>query len=342
MEKPNLKHEEPASALIDTDIVATKRPSPRRLKWIEDTGLLRDEGVLFGIATAQGVERTEALKARLDAIDSYYLQLSAPHQSRYDDLTKQKEKAEEKIGVLQREAEALTKPIPDLPTVTTELPLMPERLQGPRLMFLAGATLLGCIGSIVLVYDLLEHSRLNYPLPVSIGLTLLALFSQFAPLSLLYKHESVAEAEAERPERWKRYFAEWGVVLAAAVFVTVWSFSDNLWVALSGLILLLVVFAISGRLLLGTLTRGAEWFRHLVAERKRRTDRQAAEETRKEKKGAIREEVVALGKQIDQYHKDMVICEIALKMFEHQAKERKALFLSEYELARQVPSPETF
>jgi hypothetical protein len=213
---------------------AIDRAAPEFL-WVEDEGLLRDEGVLFGLARDDG-----GLKAKEECIRAYFLLCRA-------ETTRVRGALEAELARLEslkeppqpREAEG--SPVPEG---------SPAALAVRYALGIMGAAA-ACAGTAVLVHEQLR-AAIGPAAPVTAGVVAAGFFTSFLPVSLLFTADG-----AERPGRtelWKIRLAEFGLPLAAALFVAAWS-AERLGLVrtVATAVLLFLVFAFCGRQVLSSI-----------------------------------------------------------------------------------------
>lgn len=239
--------------------------------WVENDGLLRDEGVLFGFAAFRMGEDAAMLEAKLASIAAAY----APCVEREKTLVAALDAERERL-VADRDAAradasaqttlARTPHAPDLDPYEPAAAHQRLRVAVPGLLALAGAVALGWT-----VYDLLMRSGLEHPVAAAVALTVLGFAGSFQPISVLHARHDVLNTRQDHPEMWKLHVSEWLLPLVAAILVGVLArraFDLPTVVAAAGF--LLVAFALVGRFLSGTLTRFA------IARRRGREEAEAA------------------------------------------------------------------
>ncbi|HSU13048.1 MAG TPA: hypothetical protein VLK66_03035 [Longimicrobium sp.] len=220
-------------------------------RWIEDDGLLRDEGVLFGLARDEG-----GLKAKEECIRAYYLFCRAETARVRAGLEAELARCESREAALPRPPASVEPAFPG-----DGAPAALAVRYGLGILASAAA----CVGTGALVYDQLR-SAFGPAALVTLGVVAAGFFTAFLPVSLLF----VADG-AERPGRvelWKIRLAEFGVPLVAAVFVAVWAWERLGGVrAVSTAALLFLVFVFAGRQLLSSVPRLGEAIRTMRAQR---------------------------------------------------------------------------
>jgi hypothetical protein len=212
-------------------------------KWIEDHGLLRDEGVITGLVDRSG----EALVHKLDCIRHYHdekAEAAQAVQTRFDEqlaaLGERRQRA-----VAEAEARPVEEPKNTLPNASSHY----------LLRYVAGGVLalLACAFNYALIYELLD-GHFERPGIIAGGVLIAGMFMLSQPTSRLFISERSQHDDDRAPEGWKQWLIEIGVPIAAALFATVWSFSE---LGLAGFLVTFLfiafLFFAGGKLLLTTL-----------------------------------------------------------------------------------------
>lgn len=234
---------------LGNEIDNNQRTSVRRLPhhtyaWIEDEGLLRDEGVVAGLAGAD-------LEAKVAAIRSYYEDWLANVRDELERIARKEKAIEKKEDSVRAKLERLLIQKDQL-TETTASQNGITATQEFFIRYLVGtAFAIGmCIGNAILIYELLAKV-FQHPVPIAIGVFLTGMFSLFRPLSLLFES---GEQDGQRVARWKLGLLEFGIPLVAAFFVVAWQIeSQNILRNVATFLFLFMLFLIAGKLLLSTL-----------------------------------------------------------------------------------------
>jgi len=226
--------------------------------WIENEGLLRDEGVVFGLAHNAG-----ALQEKEAAIRAYYRRREA-------EADRRRRAIEEELAVLRetRANEASSRPLaPISPTGDAPVDLDGHAMGGlvfRHAMGLAAAAV-ACVGTAFLVYEQLQPEFRN-PGIVTAGVVGAGFFTAFLPVSLLFVGDDARRAGGV--ELWKVRLAEFGLPLVAAGFVVAWAL-DRLGPvrAVATAALLFLAFTFAGRQVLSTVPRLGSVLRAMRQER---------------------------------------------------------------------------
>lgn len=222
-------------------------PAPGALDflWIEDEGLLRDEGVVFGLAGDRS-----ALEFKEAAIRAYFGHSSAESERKRTAL-------EAQIAEIRRQEELCLRADGDAVGMRDGLtrvsgddaPLATITRYGAGM----AAAVLATVGTGVLVFELLAPSFANSG-AVTLGVVCAAFFTAFLPVSILFA-QGGAQGDGD-VEPWKVWSAEIGLPIVAALFVTTWS-----WDTLTGAravalaLFLFLVFVFTGRQFLSSIPR---------------------------------------------------------------------------------------
>jgi len=224
----------------ETESEAVTEASPTR-SWIENRGLLRDEGTVLGLG---GME--EGLEHKIEVIRSHFEEKKAEvHRKReqldqkLSQVERRRSKAEEKISRLQERIED---------------PPVPERAQSGddrRYSLFRYAIGLLCAAGICgfnffLLHELLR-GHFEHPLLVTAGIFCTGLFALFQPTSLFFR----AGQKKQDMGHWTRWLTEVGMPVAASLFAVSWSYKALGPLRAGSLFLYLAMtFLLGGKLLL--------------------------------------------------------------------------------------------
>lgn len=284
-------------------------PGELQCLWIEDEGLLRDEGVVFGLTRTPG-----ALAEKEAAIRAF-------HRRRMAEDARRREAVEAELAaLLQRSARETDAVVEPAPAGSEAEGHAAGGLVARDALWLAAAAVT-CAGTAVLVHEQLRPHFQN-PGLVAAGVVGAGFFAALRPAPPPAGDGAHAASGAEpRMAIW----AELGVPLAAALFVVAWSL-DRLGPlrAAATVALLFLAFAFAGRQVLGTVLRLGSAIRALRLERALRLARSRERDAGRERDAldaavaALRRELAAL-RSAEEWE---AICDT-----------RVAIFRSEYELA---------
>ena len=227
-------------------VVQTIEDDVQEYLWITNEGLLRDEGVIFGMEGADA-------SAKLDAIRSFHERDKAPIRKEIEILRERIEETAAGLGDSQTRIEALS----------TELNALPAK-QGASIDLGLLFQLLAYLGICSLNYALLRFWSLSVfgnDLIIA-GIYLLGLFSVFSGRGSIYRMDGSREEGEGRPPRevWKVYTEEYLIPLCTSVFVVVMSwdlFKPHQSLAFFAVLTILFVF--SGKAFVFILFLFREW-----------------------------------------------------------------------------------
>jgi len=283
--------------------------------WIQNEGLLGDEGVVFGLGAGD-----ESVAYKEECIRAYYRRQVAHTARERGALQHEIDRLRERIGELTAQAGALTAPAATVPAEA-----------GYALVWRYGlgiaAAALACAGTATLVFNQLRP-ELQAAGVVTLGVVAAGFFTAFLPVSVLFVNDG-----DERPgnvELWKVRLAEVGMPLVATAFVTTWAWPRlGPARALATAALLFLVFTFAGRQILSSVPRLGESLRRvrdgrasdeLARENARRAAAMGEEAARMHAREAeLRREAAALPSDAE---------------WDAVRDGKLALFRSEYELAR--------
>jgi hypothetical protein len=290
------------------------RAGPGELEclWIDNEGLLRDEGVVFGLAG-----NANALEEKQVAIRAYYRLWAADgarrRQAIEDELAPLTEQLAEQEKTTSRASAASQAAWADADEHGA------GGLVARHALGLAAAAAT-CVGTAFFVYEQLRPAFQN-PAIVTAGVVGAGFFTAFLPVSLLFVGDGVRRDGAV--ELWKVRLAEFGLPLVAAAFVVAWAMERLAPAqAIATGALLFLAFAFTGRQLLSSVPRLGSAIRALrqerAADRRLRPGNARDSGGRADTVAALRRELAAL-RSPEEWE---AICQAKL-----------AIFRSEYELA---------
>jgi hypothetical protein len=301
-------------------------PGELQCLWIEDEGLLRDEGVVFGLA-----RNAESLQEKEAAIRAYHVRFVAEGNRRRAALEAalaalREQHARDEAAAVQAPAPVADQSDPDA---------HPAGGLVVRYALGAAAGAVACAGTAFLVYEQLRPS-FQHPWIVTAGVVGAGFFTASLPVPLLFVGDGARRAGGV--ELWKVRLAELGVPLAAAAFVVAWSL-DRLGPvrAAATATLLFMAFAFAGRQVLSTVPPLGAAVRALRRERILRLE-QARERARWLEPGGPSDAVAALRRELADLRSP--------EEWEAICETRLAIFRSEYHLGaaragQAVPRPRT-
>lgn len=308
-------------------------------QWIENDGLLRDDGAVFGTACGQlGVDGSDVLAHKLDSIRAYYRKQVADHESRRDYLQAEIARLSALHADLQAQEATIRAALSER-IAKTEPP--PEALapaggaQSLRYVLGFAFNLTGCLLLGVLVYDLLGETSLEYAQWASTGIVLLALFNVFHPISILFAGREVQRDHTHQVEPWKQHLTEWLLPVTGAAFVAVWAHQDGQYLHSATVFLLLLgAFLVSGRIVFGSATKASVAF--IQGWRALRRSRAEQRETKRLHRLAeqLRQDQTSTKELLDRLREQVSHAQANILRMEQQTEEKIHLFCSEFELAR--------
>lgn len=298
--------------------------------WIENDGLLRDEGALFGLSgLEEGVDhKTSAIRKYFDEKIATVQQKKERLDQREAELENRKEKVEERIENLEETARG------------AEADERESRAGGPqsdshvlaRYLFGLVFAALMCVGNFYLVYELLSP-HFEQPLLISLGVYCAGLFSVFTPRSIFYVSSKSQEKEEGSPDLWKTWLVEAGMPFSASIFVVVWAYPRlGIGRSVGVFLFLLALFLLSGKLLLSMMprllrdigrvrTNLATWWRQRRAKRR-------AEKLRSNKVEKLEEELEGVRESRKQLE--------GIDEIKSRRESTVELFVSEFKLAKEA------
>jgi len=195
-------------------------------QWIINEGLLRDEGVLFGLAGA-------AIGDKIDAIREYYRIKKAGAQTKREQLEKEIAEVGADLARQLAEAQALE---------PGKVNLVPVLIQ----LFLYGGI---CYFNFFL--ETYWLSPVIRSIPICVGLYLFGLFSVFLGRSIMYNSvRDLADGrkDGQPREKWKIYLEELAVPLVVSLFVAVLpSFTYPLTFSILAALFFFLLFLLGGK-----------------------------------------------------------------------------------------------
>ncbi len=286
--------------------------------WIEDDGLLRDEGVVFGLASDGA-----GLQEKQECIHAYYRKCAAETERRREGLRQDLRMVEAEIATY--------------PAIGVEM--APTAASGSSHVALVGRYATGilaagvaCTASGVLAFEQLQPEFSQAGL-VTVGVVAAGLFTAFLPVSLLFENDR--NPRAGNVELWKVRLADFGLPLVSAAFIAVWGWERlGPGRALSSFAFFLLVFTFVGRLLLSSIPRFGEAVGAVREERSRRREFTAARERATQDASARR----TLTERTGALHRELATLR-SPEEWEAICAAKLALFRSEFELALASRTP---
>jgi hypothetical protein len=295
--------------------------------WIENDGLLRDEGILFGLA---GLE--DGLDHKIDSIREYFEEKKAAVRRKNERLDREVSRVDRQRSEARDEIDRLKTRIedPPVPEIDGARDIERHTLLRYALGFVAAAAICGL--NFYLILDLLRP-HFEAPTLVTAGVFLAGSFALFQPTSLFFTSDDAQRDGREAPELWKTRLAEFGMPLVASLFTVSWAYPElGLFRSGSFFLYLSMLFLLGGKLFLSTIPVVALILRTLRRDLRvwwiQRRARQKIETIRDDKLPRLDEDEEEIERRRDEITDISEIearCESAIE-----------LFRSEYALARQA------
>jgi len=205
----------PAASVADGDATNPQTPPPgphviTGIEWVDNDGLLRDEGVLFGIAEAGHALKIESIKSSFDKAKSSFVVIRDQLKESILSAGKEEEKCLGTIAQTQQELMAMQSD-----PVKGSHHLLPGFLQ--LLMYIA----ICFFNYYLLIYWLKPVFPAQPYIPI--GMYLFGLLSVFMGKALVYNSgnsiEDSGNSGVEKRERWKVFLEEMGIPFIVSVFI---------------------------------------------------------------------------------------------------------------------------
>ncbi|MCP9763322.1 hypothetical protein [Lacihabitans soyangensis] len=313
--------EMPSSEIVSTEMMAFPKQNIQELineeeefpYWLSNEDALRDEGVIFGLSDTKPEEK-------LKIIDSIF-------QKKASGLKQKREELSERIGELNLFMEKQNEEIIAIDQ-KSKLAIEQEAKEENLLRVAVGLLLsIGmCAGNYFLIDEGLKNSFLESHNWIAWGVFLTGMFSLYNPVAVIHNDAKLT---------WKRLLEEFGMPLAASIFVFVQVYEAvPLYKSLAFLLFTFFAFMISGKILLGSIARLKYELRALnqnlnIKENKKKvnTDWQA-------KKDEINSEIEKI--RVEKWKILPDLNEIEAQMAKINAEKEAIVnvFMSEYNLAK--------
>lgn len=288
--------------------------------WITNDGMLRDEGVLFGLTSAITDEKIAAIK-------NYYTDLRAGTEAK-------KGSASNLLNSLLNERKGLELELEKLPNENKGE--ADQELKSPDTHFfrnLLGLVLIcgAAIGNFFLIHYFVTPA---FGLAVSIGVFLFGLFSLIAPLSTWLNPDE--QISGTFLGKLKMMLLEIGSPIATTVFVSYLIYSDTQKMTLTIVtaLFLLFLFFFCGKLLLGVYYKVVLDFKQIKNHKKLLG---VIKEKDKIKSDVLSKNAIALEeltKRIQDIQAEVLKLEAECLSYDQQSELKINLFMSEYNLAK--------
>lgn len=179
---------------------------PNYYFWLKNDGLLRDEGVLFGMASDDPAPKLDVIRAYFDEKGSILKRKVAFLEQKLSDLATKTDKDEVSLTDAQREIEVIK--------ANTKLPVNPL---GKYVLF--GVFIAIAILNFLIIQQHLELVWRGFSWLLSGGIFLFGMIAVYQEKSIFFNHDDEAGTEKEKPEKWKLWLQELGIPLAVIIFI---------------------------------------------------------------------------------------------------------------------------
>jgi hypothetical protein len=179
---------------------------PNYYFWLKNDGLLRDEGVLFGMASDDPAPKLDVIRAYFNEKGSILQKKIAFLDQNIEILRLKKEKEEEQLKDKDKEVNQIQE--------KTYVPVNPLGKYALFLIFICIAVL-----NFLLIKNHLEPVWRDMALLLSAGIYLFGMITVYQDKSILFNHNGDAGTNSEKPEKWKLWLQEFGVPCAVVVFI---------------------------------------------------------------------------------------------------------------------------
>jgi hypothetical protein len=234
--------EMPSSEIVSTEMMVFPKQNIQELineeeefpYWLGNEDALRDEGVIFGLSDTKPEEK-------LKIIDSIF-------QKKASGLKQKQEELSERIGELNLFMEKQNEEIIAIDQ-KSKLAIEQEAKEENLLRVAVGLLLsIGmCAGNYFLIDEGLKNSFPESHNWIAWGVFLTGMFSLYNPVAVIHNDAKLT---------WKRLLEEFGMPLAASIFVFVQVYEAvPLYKSLAFLLFTFFAFMISGKILLGSIAR---------------------------------------------------------------------------------------
>lgn len=281
--------------------------------WLSNEDALRDEGVIFGLSDAKAEEK-------LKIIDSIFSKKSAGLNQKRDELS-------ERIGELNLFIEKKHEEIENLKTKST-VALEKESKEENVLRVAIGLILsIGmCVGNYYLIDEGLKNAYPSSHQWISWGVFLTGMFSLFNPTAVLHNDTKLD---------WKRLLEEFGMPLAASlfVFVQIWD-SVPYYKSIAFLMFTFFAFMISGKILLSSIAKLKYEFKALKENLRIKGDKKKADTTWLDDKEVLEFAIETLRIKKWKILPELNEVEAQIQKIKAEKEAITNVFLSEYNLAK--------
>jgi hypothetical protein len=234
--------EMPSAEIVNSEVMAFPKQNIQELineeeefpYWLSNEDALRDEGVIFGLSDTKPEEK-------LKIIDSIFQKKASGLKQKRDELS-------ERIGELNLFLEKKNEELQSL-----EQKSLAANQQEPKeenLLRVTVGLLLSvgmCVGNYFLIDEGLKNSFPENHQWIAWGVFLTGMFCLYNPVAVIHNDTKLT---------WKRLLEEFGMPLAASIFVFVQVYEAvHLYKSLAFMLFTFFAFMISGKILLGSIAR---------------------------------------------------------------------------------------
>jgi hypothetical protein len=314
--EPIKEKEEMAAEGSDTESQRTIFIDAKNI-WITNDGLLRDEGVLFGLSSANTEEKTNAIK-------NFYAELKAAAEGKRSAIDKTLETLHVQWSQLGIRKESLS------PTSGEQELVKPDTHFARNLLGLIFITS-ACIGNFYLIHYFVSP---RFGIAASVGIFLFGLFSLIAPLSTWLDPE--AEENRTFMGKLKTGLLEIGSPLATTIFVSyiVYEQTDKFGFTIVFGLFLFFLFFFCGKLLLGVFHNVAKELSVIKAYLLKVREIKKKSESDLSKDENLLKELLTLNQKIENLQAESSSLAAQCTGYDQQCELKINLFLSEYQLAK--------
>lgn len=289
-------------------------------EWITDEGLLRDEGVICGLAAVD-------VDHKIKAIDAFYQELILKNRNQRDAHNAHlKDVLIKQEPLLSRRQESMDR--------MQNLEKLYHDGQGFRIIRLGVGLLLSlgiCSVQFTLIYDLLQPFT-DVPLIYALGIFFPGMFGQYTFISFFFTDQQQPEDEGHA--QWKRMLLEIGMPVIASLLLCGLIYPGTAaFLLVIYFLFFTLVFLFAGKMVLSNLAVfQRRWHEHAEHKAFRKHLKKQMEDLKKEME-SIGESMVSLeGQMVSlQSELDSLEPEAAIRAKNDMSRE---IFLSEYTLAR--------
>lgn len=322
--KPKESEKAPA-VLPDTQVRDAHDSDEQGPNWIEDEGLLRDEGVIFGLASAD-------VESKLDTIKAYYEQKLEAAKKYIADYRQEEERLQQLVNDTKAGLNAKEDKVKSLQAYE------PHNGRGIQRPLLA---LIGYTAAFIINWFLIRFcfqgvwsgTEASF---IAAGVYLFGLFSLFHRHSVFFYNSKVVQEKNNNVELWKLLLNELGIPVAVVGIIVAFGYYSRLGnpaVLIATALFTLFLLVYGGKQLL------LQWEIIGTLLKQRSVYRKGRKSKRKEAKAILadlktdREAVATAEQRLEQYREGRLQLPNTSEI-EKLCESKISLFKSEYELAR--------